>query len=163
MKTTKFIQIGLALALVTGLLAAVVAPVLAQSPVSAEVDRNRISTDETVTLSITISGGNAGSPQVSMFDGFQIAGTSKSSQISIVNGNISSQAVYYYVLQPTQTGTLTIPGIPVTIDQQTYVTQPITVEVSQGTVAAAPQQNAPANPTEPTSEEFNGQEVYVEA
>ena len=145
------------------LLLAMTTPALAQSPVTAEVDRNRLSTSETVTLSITISARNAGSPQMPILDGFQIASTSRSSQISIINGKMSTQAVYYYVLQPTQTGILTIPGVPVVVDQQTYLTQPITVEVTQGAAPAAPQQNMPANPTEPTSEEFNGQDVYVEA
>ncbi len=163
MKTTRLLQITLALALAIGLLVAAVYPAMAQSPVTAEVDRNRLSTGETLTLSITISGGNAGSPQMPMLDGFQIVGTSRSSQISIINGKMSSQAIYYYVLQPIETGILTLPGIPVVIDQQTYITQPITVEVTQGTAPAAPQQNAPANPTEPISEEFNGQDLYVEA
>jgi hypothetical protein len=163
MKTTKIVQIGLALALAIGLVAAAVSPALAQSPVTAEVDRYRLSTGETLTLSITVSGSNAGKPEIPMLDGFQVVGTSKSSQISIINGVISSQAVYHYVLQPVQIGALTIPGIPVVVDRQTYVTQPITVEVAQGTAPTAPQQNAPANPTEPISEEFNGQEVYVEA
>jgi hypothetical protein len=163
MKRTKSLQLTLALALVIGLVVVIAAPVSAQSPVYAEVDRDQLSTGETLTLSITISGGNAGRPEMPMLDGFQIVGTSRSSQISIINGSISSQAVYHYVLQPIQTGTLTIPGIPVVIDGQTYVTQPITVEVTQGAAPSAPQQNAPVNPTEPTSEEFNGQEVYVEA
>jgi len=163
MKITKFVQIGLALALVFGLTIAVASPAFAQSPVIAEVDRNRLSTGETMTLSITVSGGNAGQPEMPMLDGFQIVGTSRSSQTSIINGNVSSQTVYYYMLQPVQTGTLTIPGIPVVVDQQTYVTQPITVEVTQGNAPAAPQQNAPMNPTEPTSGEFNAQDVFVEA
>ena len=163
MKTTRLLQITLALVLTIGLMVAVVSPAMAQSPVTAEVDRNRLSTSETLTLSIAISGGNAGSPQMPMLDGFQVVGNSKSTQISIINGKMSTQAVYYYVLQPTQSGTLTIPGIPVTIDQQTYITQPISVEVTQATAPTAPQQNAPVNPTEPTSEEFSGQDVYVEA
>jgi len=163
MKITKFAQIGFALALVLGLTVAVVSSAFAQSPVIAEVDRNQLSTGETLTLSITVSGGNAQPPEMPMLDGFQIVGTSRSSQTSIINGNISSQAVYYYMLQPIQSGTLTIPGIPVVVNQQTYVTQPITVEVSQGAAPSASQQNAPINPTEPTSEEFNGQEVFVEA
>ena len=163
MKKTKLIQIGIALALLIGMVVTAASPASAQSPVTAEVDRNQISTDETVMLTITLRGGNAGRPEIPMMDGFQIVSTSKSTQISIINGKISSQAVYYYVLQPTQTGTLIIPGIPVAIDQQNYITQPISIEVSQGFAPAAPQQSAPANPAEPTSEEFNGQEVYAEA
>ena len=131
MKSKKIVQIGVTLVLMMGLLAALTPSAFAQSPVEADVDRNNLSTGETLTLTITISGGNASGPQMPMLDGFQIVGTSKSSQISIVNGTISSQAFYNYVLQPTETGTLTIPGIPVTIDQQTYVTQPIFIEVFQ--------------------------------
>jgi hypothetical protein len=163
MKLTKFFQIGLALTLAVSLFFAVVSPAMAQSPITAEVDRNSLSTNETLVLSITVNGGKAGSPQMPMMDGFQVVGTNRSSQIRIINGKISSQTVFNYVLQPTQPGTLTIPGIPVVVDQQTYVTQPITIEVTQGSAPVAPQQNLPVNPTEPTSEEFNGQEVFVES
>lgn len=163
MKITKFVQIGLALALVFGLTVAMASPAFAQSPVTAEVDRNQLLTGETLTFSITVSGGNAGQPEMPILDGFQIVGTSRSSQTSIINGNISSQTVYHYMLQPVQSGTLNIPGIPVVVDQQTFITQPITVEVSQGTAPSAPQQNAPVNPTAPTSRGFNGQEFFVEA
>ena len=53
-----------------------------------------------------ITSGNAEPPEIPMLDGFQIVGTSRSSQTSIINGNISSQAIYYYMLQPFQTNLL---------------------------------------------------------
>ena len=60
MRTIRLRQISLALIMTVSLLVAVASPALAQSPVTAEVDRNRLSTSETVTLSITINARNAG-------------------------------------------------------------------------------------------------------
>lgn len=162
MKTKKLPQIILALTLAFGLLAIAISPSYAQSPVRAEVDRNQLPVGETLTLTITVSG-SANSPQMPMLAGFQIVGNSHSSQISIVNGAISSQAVYSYVLQATTLGTYTIPEIPVVVNQQTYLTQPIYIEVTQGADPTASQQNSAPNPNTPNSEEFYGQDLYIEA
>ncbi len=154
------------------LLLTLLTPVLAQSPdvVTAQVDRNTLTTDETLILSITVNANaaNSAAPQLPPLDGFQIIGSSSSSQISIVNGSINSQAVYSYRLRPTRTGELTIPAFGMTIDGQNYSTEPITVQVTQGN--GAPAQSAPAQQPSGNSEqaaqpsaELNGQDYFVEA
>ena len=106
----------------------------AQSPLSATVDRTTLTTDDSLTLTVVVSssGRNAPRPQLPDLDGFTVLGSSTSSQMSIVNGAVSSSVAFSYRLQPYATGTLTIAPITATVDGQPYSTEPIAVEVSQG-------------------------------
>ncbi|MGD8488447.1 MAG: BatD family protein [Anaerolineae bacterium] len=137
-----------------------------QGSIVADVDRTTLSTDERLTLTVVISGGVLRAPRPTLPDlvGFQLLGSSSSSQISIVNGDISSQVVYVYQLQPYQVGDLVIEPVTVTLDGQTYSTAPIGVRVTQGVGAApAPPGSAPpSQPPEPAAE-LQGQDLYVEA
>ena len=140
---------------------------LAQSPIVAEVDRAALSTDETLTLTVTLYTSILDSPTPSLPDlqGFQVVGSSTSTQIGIINGDIQTQAVYAYRLQPYQTGDLTIGPISVTLGGQTYSTQPMTVHVTQGAGQALA---APATPQAPDQVAspgagLAGQDFYAEA
>lgn len=145
------------------LLVTAVWPALGQSPITAEVDRTSVSTDETVALTVRINGntGSPAAPQLPPLESFQVVGTSSGTQIRVVNGAFSSSATYTYHLRPLETGELVIPPINVTINGQTYSTDPITIQVTQGN---APVQSAPV-PGEPQAAptELNGQDMYVEA
>ena len=125
---------------------------LAQSPVWAEVDRTELSTDEMLTLTVTLETASildVPTPSLPDLQGFQVVGSSASTQIGIVNADIRIQAAYVYRLQPYQAGDLTIGPVSMTLDGQTYSTQPIAVHVSQGTGQAPAAQAAPAVPSAP--------------
>jgi len=157
MKKSKVLIIGIISILLVGVLAL---PAGAQAPVTAEVDRNRLSTDEVLTFKVTIdsSAGQASQPALPPLDGFELLGSSSGTQISIVNGDMSMVATYSYSLHPTQAGQLVINPVSVQIDGQLYSTQPIMVEVSQGTgqVQPAPNQGIPSMPGFPTRPNFPG-------
>jgi hypothetical protein len=160
----KYTRLILVLAAISAMFFLAVTPALAQSPVTAEVDRTTLSTGESLTLTIRMEGANASNPNLPVLDGFQIISTSKSSQISIINGSMSSQAAYHYVLQPTRAGQLTIPAIPVVVAGQTHTTQPFTIEVTQGAAPSQPSQpNQPPDSIIPPSQEFSGQDLFVES
>ena len=133
-------------------------------PISATVDRTALSTDETLLLTVTVNSASilsAPSPSLPDLQGFQEVGSSTSSQISIVNGDITSQVVHVYRLQPYETGNLVIGPVSVVLGGQTYSTDPIVVRVSQGTGSRAP---APSNgqPVVPSAE-LSGQDLFVES
>jgi hypothetical protein len=135
-------------------------------PISATVDRTALSTDETLLLTVTVNSASilsAPSPSLPDLQGFQVVGSSTSSQISIVNADITTQVVHVYRLQPYQTGDLVIGPISIVLEGQTYSTQPIAVRVSQGTGAPAPAP-APSNsqPVVPSAD-LSGQDLFVEA
>lgn len=105
----------------------------------ASVDRTRISLAEDVTLQITVSGTDLDGvpePRLASMPDFQVVGrsSSTSSNISIINGKITSSRTiqYIYRLRPQNTGGFTIdPAIIVTANR-TYRTDPIRIDVVAG-------------------------------
>lgn len=144
-------------------LALLAGPALAQTDevVTAVLDRNTLSTDELVLLTVTVNGTNA-RPQLPVLNGFNIVGSSQSTQISIINGDFATQGVYQFQLQPTQTGILTIDPIMVDANGQTFATQPLQVQVTQGQGGAPSAGSAPAGDPAPAPTTLNGQDVFVE-
>jgi hypothetical protein len=163
----KYLNISILVIVLVGLL---VTPAFAQggqNVISAQVDRNAVTTDDMLTLTVVINANamNAPQPTIPNMAGFNMMGTSTSSQISIVNGSMSSSLTYSYRLQPNQVGQLVIDPITVVLEGQTYSTEPITVQVTQGNGAPSPQTmpGQSANPTAPTSSTFEGQNAFIEA
>ncbi|MCB9431794.1 MAG: protein BatD [Ardenticatenaceae bacterium] len=102
-------------------------------PLVVTVDRTEVTTDDTVTLTITLSGGGGlDAPELPDLPAFALVGRSQSTQMSIVNGVISTGATYTYRLQPVQTGTVEIAGITAVIDGQSYTADSITITITAG-------------------------------
>lgn len=140
-------------------------PMLAQgqNPITASVDRTTLTTDDVLTLTINVNTGSTNPPQPTLpaLTGFNVLGTSTATQINMINGAISTRLSYSYQLQPTQAGQLIIDPITLTMNGQQYATQPITVQVTQGTGGPSP---APlSRQVVPGGSGFNGQKVYAEA
>jgi hypothetical protein len=138
-----------------------------QGPLAAQVDRTTLSTDETLVLTVTLSASTMSAPRPTLpvLQGFNIVGSSTSSQMSIISGAVSSQLVYSYRLQPYQTGDLVIDPVQATLNGQTFSSQPITIHVTQGTGASAPAAVPPPANREPAlaPTKLAGQDFYVEA
>ena len=140
-----------------------VASLFAQaSPITVQVDRDSVSTDDTLTLTVVIS--NAGGtplPTLPPLDGFIQVGRTTTSSIRIVNGEVSAEATFEYRLQPIQTGTLTIGSVGVTLNGLSFLTDPIDVKVTQGTgqLRSAP----PTNRRVQRPSEIADRDVFVEA
>jgi len=149
------------------LLFASVSPVLAQSDITftATVDRATLSSDQLLTLQLTLAGTfrSSGRPALPALDGFAVVGSSQSSQFSMINGKTSSQVNYIYQLQPTKTGALTIPAISIEVGGQTYQTQPVTVEVTAGAAPPAQQSGGTAPSDLSAPADLGAQNFYVEA
>ncbi len=147
MKNKKLLFTSIIALLVLGIM---VLPALGQSPVTAEVDRNFLSTDETLVLTVAIdtSLGDASRPVLPTMNDFQILGSSSGTQISVINGDMTVQATYSYSLRPLSAGTLVIDPIVVQINGQAFSTEPIALEVTQGTgqVQPAPNPGLPSRP-----------------
>lgn len=135
-----------------------------QTPLTAKVDRTSLSTGETLTLTVTVRTLTMNTPQPTLpsLEGFNVVGSSTASQISIINGAMTGQTTYSYRLQPYQTGDLVIGSISLTLDGQTYTTEPITIRVNQGTGGQA--QPTPSHKqTAPPPTELRGQDFFAEA
>ncbi|MGB0387808.1 MAG: BatD family protein [Ardenticatenaceae bacterium] len=140
----------------------VVEPLYAQSPtITAEVDRTILSSDESLMLIVIVTGDSDSRPQLPTLDGFQIVGSSSATQISIVNGAMSAEATYSFSLQPTSVGNFVIPPITVEINGQIFNTEPITIEVMQGSTPVQPTPAPAGGAPAPTT--LEGQDFFVEA
>jgi len=126
-RSVRVSTVILAWLLAVTLLGVTIGPAAAQDDLTftAEVDRTSISTDDVLTLQLTLAGtfNSSGRPQFPDIDGFSVVGSSQSSQFSMANGKVSSQMVFIYRLQPVKTGSLTIPSIAIQVGNQTYKTQ----------------------------------------
>ena len=124
-----------------GSLLVLASPASAQdSPISAEVDYDQVSVDEVLTLTVTVTGTmNAPDVELPPIDWATIQGPSLWSRLTFLNNVTSSQTLYYFTIDPNETGTHTIGPVSVEIGGQTYETEPMVVQVTQaGTGRASP-------------------------
>lgn len=125
-------------------------PAHAQSPygLQAQVDANEITTDDTVTFTLTLTTPNGSAPQLDLpaLDGFNVVGTQTGSQYSIVNGQASASTNYAFELQPTRTGDLVIPSLHLDLNGQRLSTEAIAVQVTQGNGAPTKKNNSRPGP-----------------
>ena len=127
--------------------------------VTAEVNRTRVSIDETLILTVSVSGSDLGDvpkPVLPDMQAFIVIGStsSSSSSFNLVNGKLSSSRSirFIYQLKPRDTGTFVIDASELTHKGVTYATQPVTIEVTQGSARpgssrSAPPIGAPAAPS----------------
>lgn len=115
-----------------------------ESPITAAVNRTQYTTDDLVILTVTVVDESPQQPRPILppLEGLAVIEFDIATSVSMVNGNIQTEVVYTYQLQPRRTGQLTIPPVTVKIDDQIYKAAPITIRVSQGTAPAPSPGNA---------------------
>ncbi|MGM0546932.1 MAG: BatD family protein [Bacteroidota bacterium] len=105
----------------------------AQPEVSATVSESRVHTGERITLSIEITGNfnNVSRPDLPDFENFRLLSNNPSTSRSYryVNGESSASYTYSYQLIAQQKGEFEIPSVTITIDGETYTTEPVKVTV----------------------------------
>jgi len=96
------------------------------------VSKNKIDLSEYVQITYTIQGGNDKSFSPGMFTGFDVAsGPNSSSQVSIINGKMTSTKTYSYYLKAKKEGKFMIKGGFVYINGKKYNAKLITIEVTK--------------------------------
>lgn len=141
---------------------------------TASVDRTRVGLDDSLILTVSVSGkdiGGISEPQLPSLEQFEIVGSnsSSSSQFSIVNGKMTSSKTidYIYSLRPLDVGKSTIGAATLKFKGQTYRTEPIDIQVVAGSVSGksqtgqSPGIRAPQAPSVP--EELLGEDLFVRA
>ncbi len=117
----------------------VVHALAADATVTASVDRTNISIGESFTYTLTVKGEGLGSfsPQLPTLDGFEVHSRHQSQSTKIINGRVSRQLAFKYIMTPKKRGQLTIGSAVVKVSGQTYRTDPIKITVG-GAVTAPP-------------------------
>jgi hypothetical protein len=98
---------------------------------NASVDMNEVPLNQTLTLSVEISGAGRRPPDPSLpeIQEFEIRGTSTSSSISIINMDMTTTKTVSYSLAPKKKGEFIIPSATIEYEGRTYKTEPIKVTV----------------------------------
>ncbi|MEZ5670999.1 MAG: BatD family protein [Thiotrichaceae bacterium] len=116
-----------------------VSPVIAAPQLQAILEEHEINQGDTVNLQITLSTSDANAPQptaepdVTPLQGsFEILSRSSSKSSRYINGENSSEITWTYLLEPQQSGHLTLPAISLATTSGTLQTQPQTLVVNQG-------------------------------
>lgn len=135
---------------------------------------SRLSAEETevgvpVHLEVRVEGTTSAIvPREVEVDGLQTVQTNRSTQVQIINGQLSTNAVYRYTLMPTKEGEIVIPALDVTIGGRKESTKPHRLLVKPGT-GAAPRalppgvaQPQPRQSPQPPSGDPSGPIAYAE-
>lgn len=114
----------------------------AQTQVSAFTDKQTLALNEYLILTVTVKGDNANSAKVDIpaMPNFSVSSSARSTQISIINGRISSSVEYTYYLSPKYVGKTTIPPIAVSTGKEKFLTKEIEITVTAAR-ASQPYQN----------------------
>lgn len=104
-----------------------------QPQLSLSADKNKVGLDDTFELQLSISGGSsAGEPVIEGMEHFDLLGTSKGEQLSIVNMNITRAATWHYTLRPKKAGETVTLRAKVPVGGTNYLSGTVTVETTQG-------------------------------
>lgn len=118
---------------------------LAEVRVNSFVEKRKISLQELLKFTIEISdesNKNIQQPELPAIPNFSLAGTSSShsSSMQIVNGKMTSSVTisYHYQLRPQAVGKYMIPPIRVSIKGKDFITEPISIEITEGSTETLP-------------------------
>jgi hypothetical protein len=128
---TRLSILGFLLVLLTA-----VFPARAEVRVSAQVDRTLVSPGESLQLAVKVKDGS-GEVDTSSITDFKVHSRGTSSSVQIINGRMSKEESYNYLLLPLRKGKLTIPALIVDVDGRIHRTKPITISVTEQPPAGA--------------------------
>lgn len=131
------------------------APLHAQDvTVVATVDQTQVGLGEAFSLSVEISGRDAGEPRLPDLSQFaQQIGRSSSQNFQFINGRMSSSTTIHYTYLAQAAGTFEIGAVEVDVNGQIVRSQPIRIEIVQAGGGAQQQGAQPgATPSQPRTD-----------
>ncbi len=115
----------------------------------ARVNTTQLPINSSGQLTLTVHGTQGAQPvELPTIDGLDTQYLGPSTQVTVINGRVSSATSFNYSLYPTKTGKVTIPALNITIDGKTYTSQPIEIQVTNAatkTSSQSDQLNEPVN------------------
>jgi hypothetical protein len=135
------------------------------SPITVSLNNTHYTTDELVILTVSVVDASPQQPRPILppLDGLAVVDFDIATNVSAVQGEIFTEVIYTYELQPRRTGSLIIPSIPVKIDGKIYRSAPISIMVTQGSAPAPSPGNAVAPLDIVPPADLEGQDFFVEA
>lgn len=103
--------------------------VLAEITFQASIDRTELKENEKAILTVKISGGTPSDPEIENSTDYDIRAVGNSSEMEIVNGNITSSLSYSYAITPKKTGKINVKHVIFEIEGKKYSTNSIELKV----------------------------------
>ncbi len=94
------------------------------------MDKSQASLDDYIVLKVTVEGTRE-EPTMPDLSAFKFQSRGSSSQVSIINGRMSSKLEYNYILYPQKTGSFTIGPFMLDADGKKAQSSPLTVTITQ--------------------------------
>ncbi|HBB66019.1 MAG: hypothetical protein A2X28_07240 [Elusimicrobia bacterium GWA2_56_46] len=115
-------------------------PASAALSISAETDKTTVEINDSLYLTLTVTGDSASVPEPALprMDNFNVYSSGRSQNISIINGKISTSVAFTYILSPRFIGKQKIPPISVFNGKEKYLTQEIEITVTKAAATAHP-------------------------
>ncbi len=107
---------------------------------TAALSTTRCNVGEQVVLELRLSGASNDplEPRVPDIAGVSMEFAGASKNVSMINGVTSSSSTYTYILTPTQQGSVVVPAISMSVDGQSYSTEPLKLQVGTSSGQAQP-------------------------
>lgn len=96
----------------------------------AEVRPSEIPLGQTARLVVTITGSqNAAPPRVPPIDGLTVQSLGQTTSVQIVNGTVTAEVAYNFLLEPQRSGQFTIPALQTVVEGERLSTSPMRLRV----------------------------------
>jgi len=134
-------------------------PVLAGAArISASVDQNRITPDESIHLTVTIEGGE-GEIDTSVIKDFSVVSRGTGSSVRIINGKTTRKTTSNFTLIPLKNGALKIPPLSVKTDDGLLKTREISIIVSRTSAKSSVQKDLFVTASVSNSSPYAGEQI----
>lgn len=141
------------------LLALGLCPVLEAAGITATVNRPEAAVEDQILLTVTVEGSRSARPELPDLSAFDVFSRGQSTQMSFVNGRVTSSVSYNYVLVPKQPGSFTIGPATVELDGEEFSSEPIQVRIVGASERPQETQDLFLSAKVSTTSPFVGQEV----
>lgn len=105
------------------------APSLWAKGIEATINRNEAAVEDQLLLTLTVEGSRSAQPTMPDLSDFDVYPRGQSTQMSFINGRVTSNVSFNYVLVPKRSGTITIGPATVELDGEVFASKPIQVRI----------------------------------
>ncbi|MEO8615299.1 MAG: BatD family protein [Luteolibacter sp.] len=106
--------------------------------VDAQLDRDSVQAGNGAQLTLRISGGRAGQPEIPKVENLIVQPQGQSQQTQWINGVTTVSVTYNYLVGSNTPGDYQIPAIEIMVDGKKFTTQPLKLKVLADAAAQAP-------------------------
>lgn len=141
------------------IMASSLATVVWADGIQATINRSQAALEDQLLLTLTVEGSRSAEPTLPDLSAFDVYPRGQSTQMSFVNGRVTSSVSYNYLLVPKRAGSITIGAATVELDGEVYSSEPIQVRIVSAQEKPEQTRDLFLSAKVSTSEPYVGQEV----